>query len=395
MMTETRDNVLAELEKLRAPQGYLFAGMPHFKRLFGRDSCITALQVLDDQPDTARATLKILARYQGRKNRARSEEEPGKILHEHYVGGLPQKLYALANFHSFFRRVRHMMDWGYPYYGSIDATAWWMILLGEYYKKTGDDAFVKEMWMNVKHAIRWTMDSGNINDDIFIEYKRKNPKGLYDQSWKDAMEIQMKEPIAKVEVQGYYYAAYVEMGKLSREVIGDEKLAAALEERAAILKKAFNERFWMEDAGYYAFAIDGDGKQVEHITSDPGHCLFTGIIDDQKVERFVARLFEPDMATKYGIRTQSEKDEQYHYDSYHHGSIWPHDNWVIYMGLKKLGYEKEAQHIRDGLVAALNELGYIPELFGVEDGKIKSLGGANKLQAWASGSIINIMREKK
>jgi len=374
---EMRDNLLREIKKLTKPQGYLTAGLPNFDRLFGRDSCIAAYQLLDFDPEIARATLEILAKYQGKKLNIKAEEEPGKIPHEHYVGGWLDKLKDLIKSQRKPDKLKYLLRWRFPYYGSIDSTAWWLILLSKYLKKTSNEKLKQKLQPNLEMAFFWIENYGDLDKDGFIEYQRKNSYGLLHQSWKDGLEISILPPIAMVEVQGYYYLAYQEFG---------------FKERAENLKKKFNKEFWMPEQNYFALALNGKKEQVKIITSNPGHLLFTGIIEDDKIEKVVKRLFEEDMWTPYGIRTQSANEPNFDPESYHQGSIWPHDNWIIYIGLRKYGYYKEAAKIKEALVSTYRALGHIPELYGVRNEKIFFIKNTCYLQAWASGALLNILK---
>lgn len=375
-----KEKLLQDIDRLKSPQGYLWAGFPNYCRLFGRDSLISAWQLLDSHPEIAKSTLIILAKYQGQKINRKKEEEPGKILHEHYDGGFLQKIRDLLKVSGKRGRIRQYLTWRFPYYGSVDSTAWWLILLSEYQKRTGDHRLIEELQSSILKALEWIENYGDVDGDEFIEYQRKNPYGLFSQGWKDGLQIYIQPPVAIVEAQGYYYLAYKKFG---------------LEEKAENLKKKFNEQFWMPEQGYFALALDGQKEQVKVVTSNPGHLLFTGILDDDKVEKVVRRLFEDDMWTPYGIRTHSSKDPEFNPESYHQGSIWPHDNWIIYLGLRKYGYQKEAEMIEDALISAYQALGHIPELYGVKDGKISPIKISCHSQAWASGALLNILIKSK
>lgn len=381
-MEKMKEQLLSDIERLKASQGYLYAGIPNFRRLFGRDSCIAALQLLNLFPGIAKVTLEILARYQGRKVDQKAEEEPGKILHEHYLGGWMDKLkdFFQSKAQGKYEKIRRLICWRFPYYGSIDSTAWWLILLSEYSERTQDAELTKKLRSNIDRAFAWIENYGDLDKDGFIENQRKNPHGLFHQGWKDGLKIYIQPPIAMVEVQGYYYLVYKKFG---------------LEEKAQNLRQKFNEQFWMEDQGYFALALDGTKEQIKVITSNPGHCLFTGIVDDDKVEKVVRRLFASDLFTPYGIRTHSSEDPGFNPESYHQGSIWPHDNWIIWLGLRKYGYEKEAEMVENALISAYHALGHIPELYAVKNGKISSLKNVCYPQAWASGALLNILSKNR
>lgn len=392
---QIRAVLLDDITRLKSPDGYLYAGIPKFRRLFGRDSCITALELLDLMPEMARSTLELLARLQGKHLNIKKEEEPGKILHEHYLRGLPEKLQRVRETpgHKWLN-IKQFFTWGFPYYGSIDSTGWFFILLAAYWRKTHDSEFVKRLWPNVQRALIWVETYGDFDRDTFIEYRRKNPNALFHQAWKDAMNIEMKPPIAMCEVQGYYYLSYIEMGNLAESVMGDLMQKLELHEKARILKDRFNSAFWMAGEQFFAFALDGDKKQISMITSNPGQLLFTGIIEDERVGGVVRRLFQDDLWTPYGIRTLSMADSLFDPESYQKGSIWPHDNWIIYTGLEKLGYQEEAGHIKEALLKAFSGLGKIPELYSVKDNTLIPLKISCYPQAWATGALLSLLESE-
>jgi glycogen debranching enzyme len=371
--------ILKELLQLKDKRGFLKAGFPSYNRLFGRDAIISAWQILNEKPEISKVTLEILSQYQGRVVNKEREEEPGKILHE-----------------TDFKLKSHPEGYfPFPYYGSVDSTLLYLILFSFYYKKTKDKKFLNSRWENILKAVYWIKEYGDKDKDFFVEYQRKNEKGLFHQGWKDSFEdhLKIEPPVALVEVQGYQYLALKEVAFLAQEK-KDWDLADKLEERAWGLKKKFNEKFWMEDKKYFALALDGKKQQKKSITSNPGHLLFTGIIrEKEKIELLVKRLFEKDMFTPYGIRTHSEREEDFDPKSYHLGSVWPHDNWIIAQGLKKLGYKKEYQKIENAILKAYKKLGYLPEYYGVIDGKI-TVDLPQKPcypHAWSLGALVNFL----
>jgi glycogen debranching enzyme len=374
-----KKRVIFEIRKLKDRRGFLNAGLPKFNRLFGRDSLISAWQLLNEKPGIAKATLEILSQYQGKVINNEREEEPGKILHE-------------FDFKQKFHPQRHFP---FPYYGSVDSTLLFLILFSFYYQKTKDRRFLDSHWENILKAIHWIEEYGDKDKDFFIEYQKKSKNGLFHQGWKDGFEdhLKIEPPVALVEVQGYQYLALKEVANLAEER-KNWSLVDELEERAWQLKKKFNEKFWMEDKKYFALALDGKKQQKKSITSNPGHLLFTGIIrEKEKIELVVKRLFEKDMFTPYGIRTHSQLEQDFDPKSYHLGSVWPHDNWIIAQGLKKLGYQKEYQKIRKAILRAYKELGYLPEYYGVVDGKITIdlPQPPCQLQAWSLGALFDFL----
>ncbi len=368
-----------EIESLRHPRGFLLAGMPRFDKLFGRDSIISSWQLLDYDINIAKNTLEILSELQGKEIDHFKEEEPGKILHE---TDLVNKKHPYRN-------------WPFPYYGSIDSTPLYLILFYFYFEKTKDKNFIEKYWANIEKAIDWIFNYGDKDKNLFIEYEKKNPEGLDNQGWKDSSGLKIKPPVEIVEVQGYEYLALEGIAYLAGILNKDKNFIKRLKERARNLKEKFNQEFWMNDKKFFALALDGDKKQVKKITSNPGHLLFTGIIEEDKIDFVVKRIFEDDMWTSYGIRTHSSLEEDFDPLSYHLGSVWPHDNWIIAQGLKKLGYQKEYDKIKEAIIHAYEEIGYLPEYYAVLDDKIIFRGLKEKEpdypQAWATGALINFL----
>jgi glycogen debranching enzyme len=368
-----------EIESLKHPRGFLLAGMPRFDKLFGRDSIISSWQLLDYEINIAKNTLEILSELQGKEIDHFKEEEPGKILHE---TDLISKKHPYRN-------------WPFPYYGSIDSTLLYLILFYFYFEKTKDKNFIEKYWANIEKAIDWIFNYGDKDKNFFIEYEKKNPEGLDNQGWKDSSGLKIKPPVEIVEVQGYEYLALEGVAYLAGILNKDKNFIKRLKERAKDLKEKFNQEFWMDDKKFFSLALDGDKKQVKKITSNPGHLLFTGIIEEDKIDLVVKRLFEDDMWTSYGIRTHSSLEEDFDPLSYHLGSVWPHDNWIIAQGLKKLGYQKEYDKIKEAIIRAYEEIGYLPEYYAVLDDKIIFRGLKEKEpdypQAWATGALINFL----
>ncbi len=366
------------------------AGRPWFVALFGRDSLITALEILPFLPELARGTLAILGRLQATQDDPTRDAEAGKIPHELRVG-------ELANL------GRVPFD---PYYGSVDTTPLFVFLLGQYLKESGDWAFLKLMEQKLALALGWierTLREG----EGFIYYQRRAEGGLENQGWKDSRDAICFQdgrpicgrPVALVEVQGYAYAALVEGARLKRR-LGDEREAERLEREATRLKRRFNQAFWLKEEGYFALAL-ARGPQgpepVDAITSNPGHGLLTGIIAEEKIASVVQRLLSPELFSGYGVRTMSTSCLAYDPKSYHNGSIWPHDNALILLGLLKWGFRREARRIAEGLLEAASAFhGQLPELFA---GFPRQAGrgpipyeGACRPQAWAAGGGFVLAR---
>ena len=383
-ITKMKRRFLQDIRKLETAKGYLNAGYPSYGTLFGRDSLISAWQMLKIDPSIARATLQILAKCQGKAINPRAEEEPGKILHEYRFD--PEKQAELP-------------EWDFPYYGSVDSTPLFIVLAGQYLQRTRDRTFLLKIWSNIVDAFNWITNYGDVDGDGYVEYEKKNPYGLFHQGWRDGIKdhLKIKPPVAIVEVQGYVYAAYQSLvtlaGNLGKNNISKEALA-----RAEVLKKKFNRDFWVEKENYFVLALDGEKRQRKAITSNPGHLLFTGIVATDKTKPLVSRLFQPDLWTPYGIRNHSSREPDFNPYSYHMGSIWPHDNWITYKGLEVLGFNRDADRIKKALLQAYIALGKIPELYAVVDNSIVDLAqspirgtSANPLQAWASAGLLEMI----
>ena len=306
---------------------YMAAGIPWFATLFGRDSLIAALETVAFIPTLAVATLEVLARLQATTDDPWHDAEPGKILHELRTGEM-----ALAG------ETPHD-----AYYGSVDSTPLWLILLGETYAWTGDDALLERLWPHALAALEWIERSGDLDGDGFVEYERRSRLGLLNQGWKDSGDSirhadgrPAEGPIALVEVQGYAYAARRSMARLARRR-NETELAARLEVDAEALMTRFDEAFWMPEERFYAIALDGEKRQVGSIASNAGQALWTGIVPAERAARVTERLLETDMFSGWGVRTFASGQPGYNPVGYHTGSIWPHDNALIAAGLKANG----------------------------------------------------------
>ena len=401
-VTQDIQNKLKEdIEKLKSREGYINAGYPNYNTLFGRDSLIAAWQLLEYDPSIAKSTLSILAEYQAKEYNNKKESEPGKILHE----------YRLSN-----EARKKLPGWGWPYYGTVDATSLFLIVLAEYVKETQDLEFLEKIWINVVKALEWHFNNAKQNTYGFITYNPRNPHGLVHQGWKDSIHDHLKisPPVAIVEEQGYAYKAYRAFIELSG-MLGERnpKLSKKAAEYAEKLKYNFDKKFWIEEEEYFAIGLNGENKQRKSVASNMGHLLFCDdFVDEDKATVIKNRLFKHDMLTIGGVRTLSEKDPDFDAYSYHLGSIWPHDNWFFFIGLLARGYDKEARRIKLSILQARKVLGNIPELFAVDprDNKIYNISktvklkdsdsktgeaargfNANPLQAWASGALLDIL----
>jgi glycogen debranching enzyme len=366
---------------------YIAAGIPWFATLFGRDSIIAALETVAFIPSFALATLEVLARLQATKDDPWHDAEPGKILHEMRTGEMAR---AGETPHD-------------AYYGSIDSTPLWLILLGEAHAWTGDDALLDRLWPNALAALAWIDDSGDLNGDGFVEYRRRSKLGLLNQGWKDSGDaIRHTDgqpaigPIALAEVQGYVYAAKRAMARLARHR-GEMELAARLDTAADVLRDRFDEAFWMPKAGFYAMALDGEKRQVGSIGSNAGQALWTGIVPAERAARVAARLLEPDMFSGWGVRTFASGQPGYNPVGYHTGSIWPHDNALIAAGLKASGATDGANLLAGRLIEAAQWFPdlRLPELFcgfpRDEVGAPVAYPVACSPQAWAAAAPFYLL----
>ncbi|WP_336885553.1 amylo-alpha-1,6-glucosidase [Arthrobacter sp. FW306-07-I] len=363
------------------------AGAPWFMALFGRDSLLASFMSLLLDPSLAKGTLLTLADHQGRKVDPESEEEPGRILHEVRLGA--ETGLALGG-----RGV---------YYGTVDATPLFVIVLAELSRWGLDDEAMRQLLPAADKALQWVEQYGDQDGDGFVEYQRKTEKGLRNQGWKDSGDginfadgTLAEPPIALCEVQGYVYAAYIGRAILARAA-GDSQTADACIAKALALKQAFNKQFWLADRGYFAIALDKDKKPVDALASNMAHCLWTGIIDDDKTAQVAEHLMSPDMFTGWGIRTLARTMGAYNPASYHNGSVWPHDNAIAVAGLMRHGFVKEAQKLAYSLLEAADHFsGRLPELFcGLDRSKYPApvpYPAACSPQAWASAAPIQLIR---
>ena len=375
---------LLDLRMLKAERdGLMFysAGVPWYDALFGRDSLTAAIQALPYYHEIARDTLLLLARYQGKKHDGWRDEEPGKIPHELRVG-------ELAN----LNRIPQT-----PYYGSVDSTLLFLVLLSEYVDWTGDLELFNGLIGSVGSALAW-IDSSSKAIPGFVSYATKSRFGLYNQGWKDSWDAVMhsdgtlaRHPVAMAEVQGYAYMAKRRIATLF-DRIGRRDDAARLMAEADELKKRFNEEYWMDDKGFFAMALDADGR-CDVISSNPARCLWTGIVEDRYVRPVVERIFKPDMFTGWGIRTLSSGEVRYNPLGYHIGTVWPHDNSLIANGLCRHRFYGEFSRIFSAMYEAASaySLFRLPELFaGFDRGKHNvpiKYPVACSPQAWSAGTI--------
>jgi len=385
------DASVRDLHALMTPLGDTelpAAGIPWYVAPFGRDSLLTACEALMINPAVARGTLLALARLQADADDPWRDAEPGKILHELRIGELART-----------GQIPHT-----PYYGTVDATPLFLMVAGNYYRWTLDLPTMAELRPAFDAALAWIDESGDRDGDGFVEYERRSPGGLVNQGWKDSHDAVMhadgtlaEGPIALVEVQGYVYEAKLQIAEVYA-ALGDDSRAAELRTEAAALRIAFNEAFWDPDEEFFALALDGRKAQVRSVSSNPAHCLYCGIVDDDKARLVAERLMAPDMFSGWGIRTLSSRSPAYNPMSYHNGSVWPHDNAIAAAGLKRYGFDAGVARIAGGLfdVASGERDFRLPELFcGFSRDESKSIVAypvACIPQAWAAASPFLLLQ---
>jgi glycogen debranching enzyme len=365
------------------------AGLPWFMTMFGRDSIFTSLQALPFTPELASTTLRALGERQGTRVDDFRDEDPGRILHEMRYGEMTA-----------FEERPHS-----PYYGAADATALFVVLLDEYERWTGDTKLVRELEFEARAALNWIDSYADLQGNGYVSYKRRNEAtGLENQCWKDSWDsISFHDgtlpgfPRATCELQGYAYDAKVRAARLAHVAWRDPALADELERQAADLKRRFNRDFWVEDGEYFAIALDADGRQVDSLSSNNGHLLWSGIVDKSKAKAVVGHLMGERLFCGWGIRTLAEGEGRYNPIGYHVGTVWPFDSSFIAWGLRRYGFDEEAARVAEGILDAAQFFdGRLPEAFGGYPREMTKypvrFPTACSPQAWSTGAPLLLLR---
>ena len=365
------------------------AGLPWFMTMFGRDSIFTSLQALPFTPELAATTLRALGDWQGTRVDDFRDEDPGRIPHEMRYGEMTA-----------FEERPHS-----PYYGAADATALYVVLLDEYERWTGDTRLVHELEREARAALSWIDEYADLMGNGYVSYRRRNEEtGLENQCWKDSWDsISYRDgrlpafPRATCELQGYAYDAKVRGARLARSIWKDSALADELERQAADLKRRFNRDFWVEEGEYFALALDTEGNQVDSLTSNNGHLLWSGIVQKSKAKAVARHLLGPKLFSGWGVRTLAEGEGRYNPIGYHVGTVWPFDTSFIAWGLRRYGFKEEAARLAAGILDAATVFdGRLPEAFGgYERGVTKypvQYPTACSPQAWSTGAPLLLLR---
>jgi glycogen debranching enzyme len=365
------------------------AGLPWFMTMFGRDSIFTSLQALPFVPELAATTLRVLGDWQGSRTDDFRDEDPGRILHEMRYGEMTA-----------FEERPHS-----PYYGSVDATPLYLVLLDEYERWTGDRDLVRSLETEARAALAWIDTSADLLGRGYIAYKRRNEQtGLENQCWKDSWNsISYRDgripgfPRATCELQGYAFDAKMRGARLAREVWADAAFGDELERQALELRERFERDYWVEDGRYYALALDADGTPVDALSSNIGHLLWSGIVSEDRAADLARHLLGPELFSGWGVRTLGTGEARYNPIGYHVGTVWPFDNSIIAWGLRRYGFREEAAMIAAGMLEAAEIFeGRLPEAFGGYDRDQTKYPvqypTACSPQAWSTGAPLLILR---
>jgi glycogen debranching enzyme len=365
------------------------AGLPWFMTMFGRDSIFTSLQALPFTPELAATTLRALGDWQGARSDDFRDEDPGRILHEMRYGEMTA-----------FEERPHS-----PYYGAVDATPLYVVLLDEYERWTGDRSLVRELEHEARAALAWIDDYADLQGTGYVWYRRRNEEsGLENQCWKDSWDsISFRNgklpgfPRATCELQGYAFDAKVRGARLARDIWKDPELADRLELEAADLKRRFNRDYWVADGEYFALALDPDGKQVDSLASNNGHLLWSGIVDRSKAKAVARHLLGERLFSGWGVRTLAAGEARYNPIGYHTGTVWPFDNSFVAWGLRRYGFKDEAATIAAGILEAAEFFdGRLPEAFGgyprAQTKYPVQYPTACSPQAWSTGAPLLFLR---
>ena len=361
------------------------AGLPWFMTLFGRDTLITSLQELLLGPEAAAGALRALAEAQADTDDPERDAEPGKIVHE-------------------LRRGKTARIWTDRYYGTVDATPLFLVLLSEQWRWSGDDGLVLELEHAARRALDWIDSFGDRDGDGFVEYLRRASHGIDNQNWKDSYNSMVfhdgslaRAPIAAVEVQGYVYDAKLRMAELARRVWRDEATAVRLEGEAATLRERFDAAFWLPERGWYALGLDAEKRPVDALASNMGHLLWSGIVPAERVAQVAAKLVSGPLWSGWGVRTLAADEPAFDPLEYHNGTVWPHDNSLIALGLAQAGRRAEAERVVRALLDCAPFFEYrLPELFAGGERRPDEAPGvvptSARPQAWAAGTPLLLLR---
>ena len=387
----TWNRSLADLAALRmrvpelADGELLAAGTPWFMTVFGRDTLVSSLQTLLLGPDLAAGTLRVLAATQATADDPERDAEPGKIIHE-------------------LRRGKAALAWTDRYYGTIDATPLFLVLLSELWRWTDDPTLPLELEQAARRALAWIDGPADTDGDGFVEYKRRSSHGIRNQTWKDSEDSMAfhdgslaEAPIAPAEAQGYVYDAKLRVAEIAREVWRDDGLGDKLESDAAELRRRFDEAFWVEQRGFYALGLDRDKRPIDSLTSNLGHLLWSGIVPEQRQDAVAGLLMGDDLWSGWGVRTMAIGEGAYNPLVYHDGTVWPHDNSLVAWGLARSGRRHDAARILHAMVEAAAHFGYrLPEVFAGFARRDTPFPvvypTASSPQAWAAGTPVLLVQ---